>query len=445
MKTVLVCGAGKSSTLLIDYLLQHAKQNWHVIVMDGNADAVAEKLNNHPKGSAAIIDVTNDIEREALVAKADIVLSILPPFLHVLIAKDCLKHKKHLITSSYISPEIRAMDAAAKEAGLMFMCEMGLDPGIDHMSAMSMINSIHKIAGEIKSFKSFCGGLVAPESDDNPWHYKISWNPRNIVLAGSAGAEWLENGKQCHLDYENIYKNSKKIKVDEIGSLAYYPNRDSMEYLDLYDLKGIKTFMRATLRYPNFMKYWEVVIRMQLTSLTDSYDTTTGMTYGEWLAKATHKSNTENLSSYIALKFDADEKTIQALEWLGIFDTNTKIRKQGTNLTSADIIQDLLEDKWILRPEDKDLVVMVHQIEYERKDTLFKVSSSLVVKGENRLRSSMAKTVGLPMAILAKRVLLEGLPSKDVIGVHIPVMPEVYTPVLKELTKYGVEFVEKID
>jgi len=442
MKNILVAGAGKSSSYLIDYLLKNSKSDWRVIVMDASADAIAEKLKNHPRGIPAVIDVTKDEEREQLVAKADIVLSILPPSLHYLLAKDCLKYKKHLITSSYVSPEIKALDAEVKEAGLLFMCEMGLDPGIDHMSAMSIIHSIQKIAGNITSFKSFCGGVIAPESDDNPWHYKISWNPRNIVLAGQAGAEWIENGKVQKMDYEQLYNNCKKIKVDGLGSFSYYPNRDSLKYLDLYDVSDIQTFMRATLRYPAFTKAWNFVVKMGLTKDNDQVNTE-GLSYGEWIAQKSGVAIADNWVLTLAEQYAIDDKSLKMMEWLELFDTKKQIKRQGV-YSSADIIQEVLEEKWKLNIVDKDMVVMQHQVAYERKGVSSFLTSNLVVKGENSLYSAMAKTVGLPMAILARKILNDGLPSKYLTGVRIPVMPEVYVHVLKELKKSGVEFIDII-
>lgn len=444
MKQILVAGAGKSSSYLIDYLLKNSKTDWRVVVMDASADAIAEKIKNHPRGVAAVIDVTNDAEREPLVAAADIVLSILPPGLHYILAKDCLKYKKHLITSSYVSPEIMAMDKEVKDAGLLFMCEMGLDPGIDHMSAMSIIHSIQKIAGSIVSFKSFCGGLIAPESDDNPWHYKISWNPRNIIMAGKAGAEWIEGGKVQKMDYHSLYANTKKIKVEGLGSFSYYPNRDSLKYLDLYNVHDVQTFMRATLRYPAFTKGWNFVVKMGLTQDDDQFDTT-AKTYADWVAAKTGiQISGDDQVMQIAERYGIDDKSLKMLEWLEIFDTRKFIKCQGI-CSSADIIQDILEEKWKLNIMDKDMVVMQHQVIYERRGVISNLTSNLVVKGENSLYSAMAKTVGLPMAILARKILTDGLPSKHLTGVRIPVMPEVYVHVLKELKKSGVEFVDIID
>ncbi|WP_118976461.1 saccharopine dehydrogenase C-terminal domain-containing protein [Taibaiella koreensis] len=442
MLTVLIAGAGKSSAHLIDYMLSNAKQKWRVVVMDANPEMVAEKLNGHPKGEAAVIDIMDEQARQQLVKNADIVLSLMPPHLHYLLAKDCLKFKKNLITSSYVSDEIKALDAEARKAGITMMCEMGLDPGIDHMSANAIIHGVQRIAGTIQSFKSYCGGLVAPESDDNPWHYKISWNPRNIVLAGKQGAVWLENGKQHEAKYEQLFSASKKIKVAELGSLSYYPNRDSLKYLELYSLPDIKTFVRATLRHPAFMKGWDLVIKAGLVNEEDKFHADNS-SYADWTAKVVGVANDDKLREQFKKKFGADEKEMKQMDWLGLFD-NRRINGVG-QLSSADILQTLLEERWKMKALDKDMVVMQHQIDYERKGVLVKLTSSMIVTGDNRQYSAMSKTVGLPMAILAKKILLQEISTKNFTGVQIPVMPEVYVPVLKELKKNGIEFIEIID
>lgn len=442
MLTVLIAGAGKSSAHLIDYMLSNAKQKWRVIVMDSNPEMIAEKLNGNPKGEAAVIDITDDHARQQLVKNADIVLSLMPPHLHYLLAKDCLKFKKNLITSSYVSDDIKALNEEAKKAGITMMCEMGLDPGIDHMSANAIIHGVQRIAGSIQSFKSYCGGLVAPESDDNPWHYKISWNPRNIVLAGKQGAVWLENGKQHEANYEQLFSSSKKIKVNDLGSLSYYPNRDSLKYLELYSLPEIKTFMRATLRHPAFMKGWDLVIKAGLVNEKDKFQADNS-SYADWTASLLGVANDAKLRDNFKKKFGAEEKEMKQMDWLGLFD-NRRINGVG-QLSSADILQTLLEERWKMKALDKDMVVMQHQIDYERKGVLVKLTSTMIVTGDNRQYSAMSKTVGLPMAILAKKILLQEVSTKNITGVQIPVMPEVYVPVLKELKKNGIEFVEVIE
>lgn len=443
MKNVLIAGAGKSSTFLIDYMLENAKRNWKVVLMDSNAEAAMEKLAGNPHGEAAIIDIEDTSARQKLVQQADIVISIMPPHLHILLAQDCLKFKKNLITSSYVAPEIQAMDAEVKEAGLLFMCEMGLDPGIDHMSASSIIHSIHKVGGQITSFKSYCGGLVAPESNDNPWQYKITWNPKNVVNAGKGGANYLLDGKEVEIDYKHLFDHCKKIKVDnnDLGSFAFYPNRDSLSYLELYDLPDIKNFLRATLRSPQFTKGWNILVAAGLTDDTDSF-TADQSTLKEWLSWKTGIANDANLTENFAKKYNVDDKCLRQLDWLGIFQ-DKRIYENRVS-TSAEVLQQVLEEKWKMRSTDKDMVVLVHEVEYSRKAQSISVQCSMVVKGKNREHSAMAKSVGLPMAILAKRMLMLN-DLKELTGVHIPVMQEVYVPLLKELTKHGIYFEETIN
>lgn len=441
MQTILVAGAGKSSIYLIEYLLNNAPRNkWKVIVADGSRDAIAEKVNNHPNAEIAVIDITNSNEREPLVKRADIVVSLMPPHLHIHLAKDCLTHRKNLITSSYISSEMKAMDEDVKKAGLMFMCEMGLDPGIDHMTANQIIHSIERVASSITSFKSYCGGLIAPESDNNPWHYKFSWNPKNIITAGADGAQFLQNGKEVSVPYEDIFDNCKKIKVDGLGSLAYYPNRDSLRYLDLYHIPEIKTFIRATLRYPAFCKGWHAIIVLGLNKQDDSFDTTS-MTYADWVKEKT-AFTTGTLLGHISgiLKPEKDDKSVAMLEWLGLFDE--KIIGLGKT-SSADILLHILLNKWEMAPTDKDMVVMQHEVEYIHKGSKIKMVSSMVIEGEGRDHSAMAKTVGLPMAILTKLVLTKRIIPP--VGVLIPSMPSVYRPVLTELKHHGIEFLEVVE
>ncbi|OSZ78462.1 hypothetical protein CAP35_09475 [Chitinophagaceae bacterium IBVUCB1] len=441
MQTILVAGAGKSSIYLIEYLLTNAAKNkWKVIVADGSKDAVYEKIKKHPHAEAAIIDITKAAERQPLVQRADIVVSLMPPHLHIHLAKDCLANNKNLITSSYISPEMKAMDEDVKKAGLMFMCEMGLDPGIDHMTANQIIHGIERVASSITSFKSYCGGLIAPESDNNPWHYKFSWNPKNIITAGADGAQYLQNGKVVNVPYEDMFDNCKKIKVDGLGNLAYYPNRDSLRYLDLYHVPDIKTFIRATLRYPVFCKGWNAVVDLGLTNQQDSFDTTS-LTYAGWIKQKTGFTTGE-LKKHILGKLgsEADDKLIAMLDWLGLFEDKAIMLGK---VSSADILLNLLLNKWEMAPFDKDMVVMQHEVEYVHKGSKTKMTSSMVIKGESRDHSAMAKTVGLPMAILAKLVLTKRIAPPT--GVLIPSMPSVYRPVLTELKHHGIEFTDVVE
>ncbi len=442
MQTILVVGAGKTSVYLVDYLLTHAQRSgWKVIVADNSLEAINDKTNNHPAAEAQVLDITDDKKRAALVAKSDIVVSLLPPALHILLANDCLKHKKHLITSSYVSPEMKELGAQVKQAGLMFMCEMGLDPGIDHMTANHILHGIQKVAGAITSFKSFTGGLVSSESDTNPWHYKFSWNPRNVVLAGRDGAKYLSNGKIVDVPYEEVFAHPKRgAKIDGVGPLVYYPNRDSLTYMELYDLPDVKTFLRATYRYQDFIKGWNVLVQL---GLTDPDDKVKDSTYAAWVRTKNGFDDKKPLIKQVADKMGlpADDTHITMVEWLGIFD-DEPIKPKKNN--SADILLDVLLRKWVLKPDDKDLVVMRHELEYihksNKKTTLV---STMALKGVNAKYSAMAKTVGLPMAILTRLVLNKKI--KPPLGVCIPNMPSVYRPVLAELSEHGIVFKEEID
>jgi saccharopine dehydrogenase-like NADP-dependent oxidoreductase len=441
MQTILVAGAGKSSIYLIEYLLSNASRNkWRIIVADGSAEAIKEKIGDSPFAEMAVIDVTSDSEREALVTRADMVISLMPPHLHIHLAKDCLKHKKNLITSSYISPEMREMHEEVKKAGLMFMCEMGLDPGIDHMTASQIIHSIQRVAAVITSFKSYCGGLIAPESDNNPWHYKFSWNPKNIILAGMTGARFLNNGKNVDVRYSDMFDSSKKIKVAGLGSLAYYPNRDSLNYLDIYDVPDIKNFMRATLRHPAFCKGWNAIVALGLTTDKDNIERK-GATYSSWLQQKTGFTGGD-LQEHIAAKLGVakTDKVIGMLQWLGLFDD--KSLGEGSS-SSADILLDLLLEKWRMAPSDKDMVVMQHEVEYIHKGKKNRLISSMTIKGEDATHSAMAKTVGLPMGVLARLVLNKKIVPP--VGVLIPNMPSVYRPILTELNHHGISFTEEVE
>ncbi len=442
MQTILIAGAGKSSIYLIQYLLTHAPRNkWKVIVADGDINAIAEKIKGSPYAEAAAIDISKASDREPLVKRSDIVISLMPPHLHIHLAKDCLKHKKNLITSSYISDEMRAMDSAVKEAGLMFMCEMGLDPGIDHMTANKIIHSIHRVAGSIISFKSYCGGLVAPESDNNPWHYKFSWNPKNVITAGMDGAKYLQNGKEVDVPYEKMFEHNKKVKVDDLGMLAYYPNRDSLRYLDIYDVPDIKTFMRATLRYPAFCKGWNALIMLGLTRQDDAFETK-GYTYASWIKNKSGYSDKGTLQQHVAqlLGIEENDKVMSMLAWLGLFD---EISLKPGKQSSAEILLSVLNEKWQMASIEKDMVAMQHEIEYMHKDRKIKLTSTMVINGENREYSAMAKTVGLPIAILARMVLNKKI--KPPTGVLMPTMPSVYRPVLTELTHHGIVFTDEVE
>ena len=493
MKNILLFGAGKSASVLIEYLTDNAAENeWHLTVVDADKDLIEQKTKSHPSSTAVFADITDEETRRTLIIDSDLVISMMPPFLHILIAKDCVQYAKHLLTASYADEQIKALADEVKNKGILFLCEMGLDPGIDHMSAMQLIHDIQEKGGSIRSFESHCGGLVAPESDNNPWHYKISWNPRNVVLAGKAGAEYKKDGKIITEEYEELFNAERKIETGDqsIGALSYYPNRNSLPYIDLYGLHDAKTFVRTTLRYRDFMLGWKNIISLKLTDETPAYESN-GLTLAAFFQQHMDKYGfTEKLlndvkeneaftSSVLNILADtlgpeADaeaivvnetgemitrqeagfkapslhdltmnshdaNKILQQLYFLGLDDVEHTINK-GL-ISAADGLQFALEEKLVLSPADKDMIVMQHDIGYELNGASHRVISSLIVKGKDSIHTAMAKTVGLPLGIAAK-LILNG--TIQLSGLHLPVIKEIYAPVLKELAFNGIVFRERI-
>jgi saccharopine dehydrogenase-like NADP-dependent oxidoreductase len=418
MKHILLFGAGKSATVLIDYLIAEAPtNNWHITIADANKEVVEAKTNKAVCSTAIALDIKNDEARQALIQQADIVISLMPPTLHYFVANDCIAFGKHLLTASYVDEKLKARAKEIEDKGILFLCEMGLDPGIDHMSAMQLIDAIHAKGGNITSFKSHCGGLIAPESDNNPWHYKISWNPRNVVLAGKAGAVYKMNGEMVEKKYYQVFEDCPMLPFNKDLTFAYYPNRDSLSYIPIYGLESAATFLRTTLRYPAFCNAWDKVVDANLTDETD--DVQQHKTIAEW---SKH------------LKVNETDKA--QFEFLGL---NSNDALPTNAKTSADVLQFLLETKLAMHKDDKDMIVMMHEIDYEFKGEMHSIKSSLLVKGDNALRTAMAKTVGLPLGIAAKMILNGTIAGR---GLQIPVTSNIYEPVLKELGNYGVVFEE---
>ncbi|HLK31039.1 MAG TPA: saccharopine dehydrogenase C-terminal domain-containing protein [Puia sp.] len=424
MKSILLFGAGKSATCLIDYLIsESSRQKWLLIVVDGNIELAKSKIGNSDTAIAVSINVENSFDRKELISKADIVISLLPPSLHYLVAVDCVELNKNLLTASYVDEKIKSLASEIKSKGLIFLCEMGLDPGIDHMSAMELIHRIKNNGCKITSFKSHTGGLVAPESDTNPWHYKISWNPRNVVLAGAAGAVYKENNSIISKKYHDLFDQCGEVHIKDIGNLAYYPNRDSLSYIPIYGLEETNIFIRTTLRYPSFCKGWKAIVAAELTDDKKQINTD-NLSFKKWSEKILPFINAENKNQ---------------LKFLGLFD-DLPVPSSAKN--SADILQYLLETKLAMSAHDKDMIVMLHEFEYLSEQITHSLRSSLIVKGEDNIRTAMAKTVGLPLGIAAKLILLGKI---KLTGLHIPILPEIYEPVLNELKDHGVRFEEELN
>lgn len=452
MKRILLFGAGKSATSLIRYLVElTAARDWRLVVAENNLPLAESKIGSASQARAVSVNVEDERERETLIKEADIVISLLPPALHYLVAGSCLRQAKNLLTASYLDPGIRKLEKDIRDNGLLFLCEMGLDPGIDHMSAMELISQVKGEGGRIHSFRSHTGGLVAPESDDNPWHYKISWNPRNVVLAGSAGARYKEEGRIINRTYHELFGQAGTVYANGVGNLAWYPNRDSLSYIPTYGLEEAETFIRTTLRYPDFCRAWDSIVRAGLTD-----DQHMLRAAGSFNGSPTHA--VPPVSHNSALTFSAWSAPLlpyvntgnrTAFEFLGLFDPSPI--PTGAR-TSADILQYLLETRLAMRAEDKDMIVMQHEITYAPNGPgptyapanrpgpgtpTCEVVSTLIVKGEDHLQTAMAKTVGLPLGI-ATKLILEG--TIRLTGLHIPILPEIYVPVLEELEEQGIRF-----
>ncbi|WP_438944683.1 saccharopine dehydrogenase C-terminal domain-containing protein [Sediminibacterium sp.] len=423
---IVVFGAGKSATVLIAYLGRICNEkNWIGTIADRDLQSLEQKIAGFPSLKANALNIENETERQGLIKTADIVISLLPPGLHFWVAQDCVALRKNLLTASYLDAQIKSLEPAIKEAGLLFIGEMGLDPGIDHMSAMQIIEEIKEKGGSIHSFKSHCGGLIAPESDNNPWHYKISWNPRNIVTAGKAGAVYKADGNNVEIPYEQIFVDCEQLEIPEVGSLAYYPNRDSLSYIPLYQLEKANTFIRTTLRYASFCTGWEKMVTARLTS-DEEIINTDELSYAEFFNSHLNKHQVSLDTAELQEQFD----------FLGL--NNPAMINKG-QIACSQLLQEILEEKWKLTQGDKDLIVMLHEFEYRLHQQRFALSSSLVVKGDDERKTAMAKTVGLPLGIAAVLILENKIQLK---GLHIPIVKEIYEPVLAELAKEGIAFKE---
>jgi len=441
MKTILILGAGLSASSLIRYLLERSEENqWHLRIVDMDLEMVKRKIGGNTHATALNFNALDRAERLPEIEKADLVISMLPARFHVEVAKDCIEKGKHLITPSYISPEMKALDRQAREAGVLIMNEIGVDPGIDHMSAMKIIDEVKAKGGHITSFKSFCGGLIAPESDNNPWNYKFTWNPRNVVLAGQGGAaSFIRNGEYKYIPYHRLFNRLDHHSIPGYGDFVGYANRDSLSYRSTYGLEDIPTIFRGTLRRPGYCEAWNVFIELGMTDDTYPMVGTTDMTPRQFL----------NAFLPYNMELSVEEKFKQFLrkdrmelydrfEWLGLFKKEPIVGIE--NATPAQVLQKILVDKLSLDEGDKDMLVMLHEFKYVIDGNAFFHTSYMVNIGEDQVYTSMSNTVGLPVAICAKMILKDEIQLR---GVQLPVMKEIYNPILEELATFDIKFIEE--
>lgn len=442
MRSILIFGAGKSSSSLVNYLLEKSgSESLELIVADISPDNAKLLVKDHPKGRVVQLDIFQDEQRKEQIRKADLVISMLPASLHTLVARDCIEFGKNLVTASYISDDLKKMDPEVKKKGLVFMNEIGLDPGLDHMSAMQVIDRIKSQGGKMIMFESFCGGLIAPESDSNLWHYKFTWNPRNVVVAGQGGvAKFIQEGKYKYIPYHKLFRRTEFLEVEGYGRFEAYANRDSLKYREIYGLEDILTLYRGTIRKVGFSRAWNIFVQLGMTD--DSYimEGSEDMSYRDFtnsfLAYSPFDSVELKLRHYMNIEQD-DSIWYKILE-LDLFNPDKKIGVK--NATPAQILQKILTEKWTLEPDDKDMIVMYHKFGYELNGEQKQIDSNLVVIGDDQTYTAMAKTVGLPVALATIKILNGEIRTP---GVQLPIKKEVYGPILKELENFGIHFNEK--
>ena len=441
MQNILIIGAGKSSTALINYLLDHANdEHWKLTIAEKDLELAASKINGHPQAKALPFDVFDAELLNNLVNEHDLIISMLPASLHIHVARKCAELKKHFLTASYLTEEIKALHGQFKAAGKLMIMEMGLDPGIDHMSAMKVLDELRAEGCELTGFETFTGGLVAEESvGDNPWKYKFTWNPRNVVLAGQGTCKFIQEGRYKYIPYQKLFRRTEAIYVPDYGYFEGYANRDSLAYLDVYNLRGIKTLYRGTLRRPGYCAAWDVFVQLGATDDTYQMENVSEMTHRQFINSFLSYNPKDSIELKLAhyLNLDLDNGIMFKLKWLGMFDDEPVGLKQGT---PAQILEHILKKKWTLNKKDKDMIVMWHKFNFFSDGKPRQIESSMVALGDDDVHTAMSKTVGLPLAIAAK-LILQG--KIDLSGVHVPIKKEIYEPVLDELTTTGLVFNER--
>lgn len=442
MRSILLLGAGRSAPSLLQYLIDHAReQQWRITVAERDMGHAERLVQGSDEAARAVqLDATDAEARGALIAAHDLVISMLPAFMHMDVLRDCLRLRKHVITPSYVPDALWPLDAELKQAGITVLNEMGADPGIDHMSAMRIVDGLRAKGARIELFESYCGGLVAPESDDNPWGYKFSWNPRNVVLAGQGpAARYIHDGELKYIPYHQLFRRTTRVQLDGLGGFDGYANRDSLKYRELYGLPDIPTMQRGTLRKGGYCAAWDALVQLGCTEDGFAMELPGNATWADYLRSFLPKSASgENLRHALAgyLGIQPDGPVMERLDWLGLFGHGT-IGKPG--LSPAATLQHLLEGKWALGPDDKDMLVMWHRFRHVTAGTREEIHATLMVKGMDATHTAMARAVGLPIGIGAK-LLLNGKVAER--GIVLPLLPSLYGPVLDELATLGIAFHE---
>ncbi len=442
MQKILILGAGMSSSTLIRYLLDHSgDNNWQVTVADRDYALALSRVGGHSCGRAVSFDMNDPGSSSHLIGSHDVVVSMLPARMHSRVARYCLEQRCHMITASYVSDEMRTLDGPARETGIALINELGVDPGIDHMSSMKLVDNIRSQGGSIQLFMSSTGGLMAPEYDNNPWNYKFTWNPRNVVLAGQGMSMFIRNGRYKYIPYHQLFTRTQSTTIPGYGRFEVYPNRDSLKYREIYGLENIPTIFRGTLRRPGFCEAWNALVQLGMTDNSQEIKDLKGMSWRQFtnsFLRYDPEEKVENkVCQYLNLKHQGE--VMKKLQWLGLFEEQPVNMQHGT---PAQILQNLLEEKWALEKGDKDMIVMQHKIRYTLKDQLKEVTASMVVKGREAPHTAMAITVGMPVAIAVK-LLLTGIIKGT--GIQLPTRPAMYNPILRELETNGIRFTENTE
>lgn len=440
MKKILILGAGRSATSLINYLTKQAEQNsWSIRLGDYSFDLAKEKSTSS-SCEPFQFDINNEKQRDKEISTADIVISMLPASFHPKVAEACIKYSVHLVTASYVSKEMRNLEVEAKEKGILLLNECGLDPGIDHMSAMKVIDDIRDAGHELTAFETFTGGLLADSvQDDNPWEYKFTWNPRNVVLAGQGVVKFIQEGKYKYIPYHKLFRRTEQVFIPGYGYFEGYANRDSLKYLDVYNLQGIGTIYRGTFRRPGFCKAWDVFVQLGATDDSYAMEGVANMTHRDFINSFLSYNPNDSVELKLAhyMQVDVDGPEMHKMKWLGLFDNDHVGLHEGT---PAQILEHILKKKWTLKPDDKDMIVMWHKFLYLESGEEKEIHSTLIATGDDSLHTAMSKTVGLPVGIAAVKILTGEI---NVTGVQVPIKREIYGPILEELKQLGFEMTEK--
>lgn len=441
MRHILIIGAGKSTGVLVNYLINKAQEeNLFITVADKDLQQATVLCDKNNRTKAIALDIFNSAERQNAIKNADLVISMLPASMHIEVARECIAFKKSLVTASYVSPAMQALHEQAVANGLVFMNEVGVDPGIDHMSAMDIIDRLRAQGAKILLFESFTGGLVAPVDDNNLWNYKFTWNPRNVVLAGQGGAaKFIQEGTYKYIPYHRLFRRTEFLQIEGYGRFEVYANRNSLQYRDAYNLNDVLTLYRGTMRRVGFSKAWNMFITLGMTDDTYTLEDSEHMSYRDFINSFLPYSPTDSveLKTRHELKIDQDDIMWDKLLELDLFSATKKVGLK--NATPAQILQKILEDSWTLKAGEKDMIVMYHKIGYELNGLKKQIDSTMVCLGDGHKQTAMAKTVGLPVGIAALQILNGEIQE---LGVQIPTRETIYKPILEELSLYGIRFRE---